>query len=96
MKINIVPIETKEILSMKEQKILHVSVLNIISLVNGLIVGKEIVMNPIEKNDDIGFEVFLSDEVSEEEKKAFCERVVRQVSMFLKMSEVSYLVNISE
>lgn len=85
-------------ISSSEKKTVQIAVLNFISLVNGLQTGKEIVMNQLddEAEDNLGYEVHLSTEVTDEEREGFIGQVKRQVSLFLKMAEVPYETEIIE
>ncbi|GEN50143.1 hypothetical protein [Alkalibacterium pelagium] len=80
-------------LTPKEKQITSVALLNIVSLVNGLTTGKEMVMNPL-PDDALGFDIHFSHEASEEEKQNFSGRVVRQLDTFFMMAELDYSTKI--
>ena len=83
-------------ISSSEKKTIQIAVLNFISLVNGLQTGKEIVMNKLddEAAENLGYEVHLSPKVSDEEREGFIGQAERQISLFLKMAEVPYEMEI--
>lgn len=82
-----------ESLTPKEKQITSVALLNIVSLVNGLTTGKEMVMNPL-PDDALGFDIHFSQEASEEEKQNFSGRVVRQMDTFFMMADLNYTASI--
>lgn len=94
MQINIRKYESDMRVSDREESILQTAILNIISLVNALRTGDEIVMNASEEEDNIGYEVFLSHRISDEQQEAFTGQVGRQISSFLKTVEMPYEVTI--
>lgn len=79
-------------ISLSEKKTIQIAVLNFISLVNGLQTGKEIVMNKLddEAAENLGYEVHLSHEVTDEEREGFIGQAERQISLFLQMAEIPY------
>ena len=92
MKINIRPIEKPATES--EKQIVNVAVLNFAALINALIIGKGMVSNPIEEEENIGLEVFLDSEATEQQKEEFTRKITNQVTMFLQMAGVAYSVEI--
>lgn len=92
MKINILPIDKEITASKKEKQIIHVALINILSLLNALVTQKGMVWNPLSERDseNLGFEVFLAHETTAEQKEEFVRRVTNQVTAFLKMADIPY------
>lgn len=90
MRINVTRKEKSVNLTSEEKKVINIATLNIISLVNAITTQAEIVMNPIDDEENLGHEVFLSSSVSEENKEFFVQRFSRQMDTFLKMAEIPY------
>lgn len=84
--------------SASEKKTIQIAVLNFISVVNGLQTGKEIVMNKLddEAADNLGYKVHLFHEVTDEDKEGFIGQAERQMSLFLKMSEIPYEIETAQ
>ena len=96
MKINILPNDQEA--TEKEKQIIHTAIINMLSLLNALITQQGMVWNPLKEIDErnLGFEVFLAHEATEEQETEFIRRVTNQMTAFLQMSEVSYSVTIEK
>lgn len=97
MKINVIAENDKVEISSREKQIIHVAILNILALLNGITTQKGMVSNPIEDDsENLGYEVHFETELSKEDKNKFIRRVTNQIGAFLSMSEVPYLVEIEK
>lgn len=94
--IDILPISKDSTISEKEKQIIHIAVLNFISLISALVSQQGAVSNPLSETDkdNIGYEVFLQSSDKEDEKE-FIRRTTNQIDMFLKMTGVPYSVEIT-
>ena len=54
----------------------------------------EIVLVDDEAAENLGYEVHLSPKVSDEEREGFIGQAERQISLFLKMAEITYEMKI--
>lgn len=95
MKLNILPKSDQEMCTEREKTIIRTAVLNINALLAALLTGKGMVSNPIEDEpENLGYALFFEEELSQAKKEKLGERIEKQVSTFVLMSEISYEVEI--
>lgn len=97
MKINVIANNTNEELTSKEKQIIHVAILNILVLLNAIITKQGMVSNPIDDGrNNLGYEVHFEKDLTVEEKNEFTRRAQNQISTFLAMSDIAYVVEIEK
>ena len=95
MKINVLPKNENVEATESEKKIIHVTILNMLALLNAIITQKGMVSNPIENHpENLGYEVHFETKLTKEDEAEFIRRATNQVGTFLSMSEVPYMVEV--
>lgn len=83
-------------LNPRERKMLQNTVLNFVAMSNALILKEDIVMNPLEpNNENIGVILIYAKSLNEEQCKTITEALSNRFTTYFKMSELDLEAQIS-